>query len=131
VQPKAPVRQETSRFPGLLGELAHRAVGDYVAVADRSWPRDNSIVWEIADCNDRRWYVKQHPTPLFREREVTAYREWTPALGAGRVPILRGVDSDARAIVVSGLPGRIIKTLTLNVTDEQEIYGNSAIGYAA
>lgn len=122
VQSKASVQQRIGRFPQPLAELAHRTVGDYVAVADRSWPRENSVVWEIADSDDRRWFVKQHPTPLFHAREVTAYREWTPALGPLRAPVLRGVDSDARAIVMSGLSGRIIKTLALDVTDEREVY---------
>jgi Ser/Thr protein kinase RdoA (MazF antagonist) len=110
------------RLPQVLAELVYRTVGDFTIIADRSWPRDNSVVWEIADSRDRRWYVKQHPTPLFHEREATAYQKWTAALGPQRAPMLRTADKQAQAIVVSGLPGRIIKALNLTAADEQEIY---------
>lgn len=110
------------RLPQVLSELVYRTVGDFAIIADRSWPRDNSVVWEIADSRDRRWYVKRHPTPLFHEREATAYQKWTAALGPRRAPILRAADKQAQAIVVSGLSGRIIKALNLTAADEQEIY---------
>ena len=48
-----------------------KAVGRLQAVIDRSWPRDNSNVWELVNDAGDHFYLKQHPTARFHEREVT------------------------------------------------------------
>lgn len=113
---------EMGEFAGCLAALARHTVGDFAVLADRSWPRDNSVVWEIADSCGRHWFVKRHPTPRFHAREVNAYREWTAALGPNHTPRLAGVDAAAAAIVVSALPGKVMKTLPLTDEDEAETY---------
>jgi hypothetical protein len=46
------------------------------------------------------WYVKTHPSERFHQREVTAYREWTPALGH-RASRLVAADPGHMAVVVT------------------------------
>jgi hypothetical protein len=74
-----------------------KAVGRLQALIDRSWPRDNSNVWELVNDAGDHFYLKQHPTARFHEREVTAYRLWTAALGRGRAPVLLAADADLRS----------------------------------
>ncbi|MFB9831011.1 aminoglycoside phosphotransferase family protein [Actinoallomurus acaciae] len=99
-----------------------QAVGEITSVADRSWPRDNSAVWEITTAASRQYFVKRHPSPQFHEREVTAYDEVVPSLGYGRAPELIAADQDLAAIVISGLPGEVLKGLSLSPSMELEAY---------
>jgi hypothetical protein len=66
-------------------KLAQQAVGEIISVADRSWPRENSAVWEITTVTARKYFVKRHPSPRFHKREVIAYQEIVPFLGGGRL----------------------------------------------
>jgi Ser/Thr protein kinase RdoA (MazF antagonist) len=91
-------------------------------VADRSWPRDNSAVWEITTAASRQYFVKRHPSPRFHEREVTAYEEVVPSLGCGRAPELIAADQNLAAIVITGLPGEVVKGLSLPPSMELEAY---------
>ncbi len=103
-------------------DFAVRAVGRLHAVIDRSWPRDNSNVWELVNDSGDHFYLKQHPTPRFHEREVTAYRLWTVALGLGRAPVLLAADADLRSIVVTALPGQPAKGLRVPTDTASEIH---------
>ncbi|MGI8334336.1 aminoglycoside phosphotransferase family protein [Actinomadura scrupuli] len=109
-------------IPPPLADLARQAVGEITSVADRSWPRENSAVWEITTAARRRYFVKRHPAPLFHEREVTAYREIVPVLGRGRTPELIAADRNLAAIVISGLPGEVVRGLSLSPSLELEVY---------
>ncbi len=79
-------------FPEQLAALARGAVGEIAAVADRSWPRENSAVWEVTDASEGRWFVKRHPSERTHDREVFAYRHWASALGSARAPVLAAAD---------------------------------------
>jgi hypothetical protein len=76
-------RWRVKGLPRQLAALVSGAVGEIAAVADRSWPRDNSAVWEVTDASGVRWFVKRHPSERTHDREVFAYRHWTSALGPG------------------------------------------------
>jgi hypothetical protein len=94
--------------PGLEA-FAVTAAGPLVTVADRSWPRDGSRVWELASASGECFYLKQHQSQRFHEREVTAYRLWAPALGTGRAPRLLAADPGLRAVLLTAgaaRPGR-------------------------
>ena len=71
--------------PGLEA-FAAQVAGPVMIAADRSWPREGSRIWELAGTGGERYYLKQHQSQRFHEREVTAYRLWVPALGTGRAP---------------------------------------------
>lgn len=96
--------------------------GEIAEVADRSWQRAGSAVWEIADAAGGCWFVKRHSSGRFHQREVAACRHWTAALGPGRAPDLAAADSQMLAIVISGLPGQIAVNLRLAGDDEREMH---------
>lgn len=107
--------------PG-LEDFAARAGGPPVTITDRSWPRDGSRVWELASANGERFYLKQHQSQRFHEREVTAYRLWAPALGIGRAPRLLAADPRLRAVLITALPGQIARDPRIPEADEPEIH---------
>ncbi len=107
--------------PG-LESFAARAAGPPVTIADRSWPREGSRVWELASASGERFYLKQHQSQRFHEREMTAYHLWTPALGTGRAPRLLAADPRLRAILITALPGQIACGPHIPEADEPEIH---------
>jgi len=109
-------------LPGQLAALARHVTGEIAEVADRSWQREGSAVWEIADAAGGCWFVKRHSSERFHQREVAAYRHWTAALGPGRAPDLAAADSQMLAIVISGLPGQTALNLRLAGDDERELH---------
>src|SRR6266851_9071078 len=50
---------EPHRLPDQLAGLARSVTGPIAEVADRSWPRNSSAVWEITDPAGTRWFVKR------------------------------------------------------------------------
>lgn len=109
-------------IPPPLVDLAEEAVGEITSATDRSWPRETSAVWEITTAGPHQYFVKRHPSPRFHEREVTAYQTLVPSLGPGRAPKLIATDRDLAAIVITGLPGRVVKGLALSPTMELEVH---------
>jgi Phosphotransferase enzyme family len=107
--------------PGLEA-FAAQGAGPVVTVADRSWPRDGSRVWELAGTSGERFYLKQHQSQRFHDREVTAYRRWAPALGTGRAPRLLAADPGLRAVLITALPGQIARGPHIPEADEPEIH---------
>ena len=105
-----------------LARLAAQAAGKITAVADRSWARPDSAVWQVTVGSGRSWFVKRHRSPMFHHREVTAYRHWTGALGPGRAPVLAAADGETLAIVITGLPGQSVPGPGLSAGDEREVH---------
>jgi Ser/Thr protein kinase RdoA (MazF antagonist) len=105
-----------------LEAFAARTAGPAIAITDRSWPRDGSGVWELASASGQRFYLKQHQSQRFHEREVAAYRLWTPALGPGRAPRFLAADLRLRAILITALPGQIARGPHIPEADEPEIH---------
>ena len=96
------------RLPSPIEGFAAEAAGRFQAVIDRSWPRNSSNVWELISNTDDHFYLKQHSSPLYHAREVSAYRHWTAELGPGRAPVLLAADPDLRTMVVTALPGHLV-----------------------
>src|SRR6266566_7376478 len=109
-------------LPGQLAALARTVAGELGEVSDRSWQREGSAAWEIADPAGGCWFVKRHSSERFHQREVSAYRHWTAALGPGRAPDLAAADNQMLAILISGLPGQIALNLRLAADDEREMH---------
>jgi hypothetical protein len=114
-------------LPGQLATLASDAVGEIAAVADRSWSRENSAVWEVTDASGGRWFVKRHPSGRTHDREVFAYRHWASALGPGRAPVLAATDRQLLAVVVSGLLGHVVRDMQLPAGDEREVHRQGGV----
>ncbi|GAA1175598.1 aminoglycoside phosphotransferase family protein [Streptomyces hebeiensis] len=100
-------------LPSALRAWAEHVVGPLASVRDASHPRRTSRVWEVTDGRDRRFYLKQSPTPAFYERETFGYHSAVPVLGYDRAPRL--VDSDARhlALLLTAVPGTPLSRLSL------------------
>jgi Ser/Thr protein kinase RdoA (MazF antagonist) len=109
-------------LPDQLAALAQLVTGEITQAADRSWQREGSAVWEVTDPAGNCWFVKRHASERFHQREVSAYQHWTAALGPGRAPVLAAADSQILAIVISGLPGQIVRDLALDTSDERELH---------
>lgn len=108
-------------LPAPLADMARRAVGTISSVMDRSWPRENSAVWEIT-ASGRRCFIKQHPSARFHDREVTAYRQVVSSLGQGRAPELIPSDHGLMTMVITGLPGQVLRDLSLPAATDMEAY---------
>jgi len=85
-------------------EYAERVLGRCAVVGDFSWEHRMSRVLRLRDEHGVAWFVKQHRDRDRYDAEVTAYREWVPALG-DRAPRLHSYDHGLRAIVISVVPG--------------------------
>jgi Ser/Thr protein kinase RdoA (MazF antagonist) len=109
-------------LPEQLTAFVRAVTSEIAEVVDRSWQREGSAVWEIADPAGGSWFVKRHSSERFHQREVSAYRHWTAALGPGRAPDLAAADSQILAIVISGLPGQIAVNMRLAADDEREMH---------
>lgn len=95
----APAPDHVRDLDGLLTDV----LGEHTVVADRSRPHGNRVL-EVTDAAGWRWVAKR---PRFRagwEREVRAYRQWTPALGP-HAPQLCAADRTRRALVTSFVHG--------------------------
>ncbi|MEV4333635.1 phosphotransferase [Streptomyces sp. NPDC049597] len=103
--------------PALLA-WASRALGARPSVRDASHPRENSRVWQLSLPGDVRFYLKVSPRSLMYERETLALRHAAPALGGGRAPQLRASSAEHLALLLTAVPGRPLKQLTLTPAEE-------------
>ncbi|MFF1678415.1 phosphotransferase enzyme family protein [Streptomyces sp. NPDC058256] len=103
--------------PDLLA-WANRTLGARPSVQDASHPREDSRVWQLTLPSDIRFYLKVSPRPLMYERETLALRHAASALGAGRAPQLRASSAEHLALLLTPVPGRPLKQLTLTPAEE-------------
>lgn len=113
----------TAELPIALADLARGVLGALMRVADRSWPRTASRVWQVYGRNGTV-YVKQHQSPKFHGREVTAYRTWVPALGDA-APRLLADDPTHLAVVVTAVGGAPAKLSPLTLSQEVDVHARA------
>lgn len=89
---------------GQLG-WASRVLGPCELVRDCSWDHHMSRVLRLRDQRGVEWMLKRHRDQDRYRAEVTAYRQWVPALG-DRAPRLRSADDELHAIIMSVVPGQ-------------------------
>ena len=89
-----------------LETFAEKALGPCTTVKDCSWPHRGPSVLRMQDSEGLVWYAKRHRYGTGYERELTAYRRWTPVLG-DRAPKLRAQDERLLALLVSEVPGQV------------------------
>ncbi|GAA2974054.1 aminoglycoside phosphotransferase family protein [Streptomyces enissocaesilis] len=104
--------------PSALLAWASRALGARPAVKDVSHPRENSRVWQLDLPGALRFYLKVSPKAVMYERETLALRSAAPALGAGGAPQLRASSAEHLALLMTAVPGRPLKQLTLAPAEE-------------
>ncbi|MPY62998.1 phosphotransferase enzyme family protein [Streptomyces spongiae] len=103
--------------PALLA-WADRTLGAQPSVRDVSHPRENSRVWQLALPGEVHFFLKISPRPLMYERETLALRHAAPALGAGHAPQLRASSAEHLALLLTAVPGRPLRQLTLTPAEE-------------
>lgn len=110
-------------MPSALHHLMASVTANYTVVAEHPRPGNTRpSVWEIQGLGGERWFVKQHAGPKLHQREVNAYRAWTPSLGADRAPELVAASTKARTVLVTAVPGRSLDSLRLPVEQERKAY---------
>jgi Ser/Thr protein kinase RdoA (MazF antagonist) len=90
-----------------LLEFAGQVLGPCELEQDHSWAHGMSAVLRLRDARGVTWFAKQHRERDRHEAEVTAYRQWVPAL-SGHAPRLHAVDKLRSAIIVSAIPGELV-----------------------
>jgi len=81
-----------------------RVLGSCRVVGELTRRNGETCVLEVEDATGHVWVAKRHHHRGPWQREVRAYRRWTPALG-DQAPALRGADKSTHALVLSKIPG--------------------------
>ncbi len=118
----APMTHATS-LPSDLHQWVTRHVAgmDTAAVTDASWPRGDSRVWRVrADHGEA--FIKLYPSLEKYEREVKGCEHAARALADTEAPHLLAGDPERSAVVLSALPGRVVRGLPLEQTEEQHVH---------
>ncbi|MDX3367442.1 aminoglycoside phosphotransferase family protein [Streptomyces sp. ME02-6987-2C] len=112
----------TSLPPDLHQWVTRHVAGmDTATVTDASWPRGESRVWRLrADHGEA--FVKLYPSTEKYEREVKGCEHAARALADTEAPHLLSSDPQRPAVVLSGLPGRVVRGLPLDQTEEQQVH---------
>jgi Ser/Thr protein kinase RdoA (MazF antagonist) len=98
-----PPRADPLEYADVL-DFAGQVLGPYQLEQDYSWAHGMSAVLRLRDARGVTWFAKQHRERDRHDAEVTAYRQWVPALG-GHAPRLHAADESRSAIIVSAIPG--------------------------
>lgn len=85
-------------------DFAGQVLGPCELEHDYSWAHGMSAVLRLRDARGVTWFAKRHRERDRHEAEVTAYRQWVPAL-SGHAPRLHAASDVRSAIIVSAIPG--------------------------
>ncbi|MFF2374923.1 aminoglycoside phosphotransferase family protein [Streptomyces xiamenensis] len=99
----------------------HVASMDTAAVTDASWPRGDSRVWRVRAVHGEI-FVKLYPSTEKYEREVQGCEHATRALAPHEAPRLLASDPQRPAVILSALPGGVVRGLPLEVAEEQRVH---------
>lgn len=108
-------------FPPELRDWAAVHLPGLSAAEDRSWPRNNSLVWHVS-AGDRDAYVKISPSELEFQREIAGYAFTAAHLGPAEAPRLLACNQDLHALLSTSLPGRMVRGLPLETGTELHLY---------
>lgn len=98
------LRADLPEYADVL-DFAGQVLGPCELEQDYSWAHGMSVVLRLRDTGGVTWFAKQHRERDRFETEVTAYRQWVPALGI-HAPRLHAADHLRSAIIVSAVPGK-------------------------
>ncbi len=125
------VDRETSELPPVVTERLRAELGDFVVVADTSWPRQSSRVW-LARWPTHEAYVKISPSEESFARERAALRSTVPAAGVA-APSLLASFPELRVLVLTVVPGLVVRTMSPapDRSTEREIHWQAGATLAA
>ncbi|ROO88086.1 phosphotransferase family enzyme [Actinocorallia herbida] len=95
--------------------------GTFIAATDTSWDRETSRVWRVQTTSTVA-YAKMSPSLDAFEREISGFRHAQEALVPGQSPRLLAAEPGLRAIVVTELPGEIVRHLDLSRATETRVH---------
>lgn len=130
------VRHDSSSEGGLalpedIDSWLSNEIGQFSILADTSWPRPNSRVWRIR-LPDRDAFVKISPGDDSFRREHHALTATVPRSRID-APELIAAAPALRTLVMSAVPGRVVRTLTppLEPTVERDVHHRAGRALAA
>ena len=97
------LRADLPEYADVL-DFAEQVLGPCELEQDYSWAHGMSAVLRLRDTRGVTWFAKQHRERDRHEAEVTAYRQWVPALSI-HAPRLHVADDSRNAVIVSAVPG--------------------------
>ncbi|MGW4492290.1 aminoglycoside phosphotransferase family protein [Streptomyces sp. NPDC004376] len=100
---------------------SHVAGMDTAAVTDASWPRGDSRVWRVRT-DHGEVFVKLYPSSKKYEREVKGCEHAARALADTEAPHVLASDPQRPALVLSALPGRVVRGLPLEQAEEKRVH---------
>ncbi|NUR05361.1 MAG: hypothetical protein HOY79_55345 [Streptomyces sp.] len=109
-------------IPDGLRAFAEANTGPLADITNCSWPFNRSRVWKVTNRRGTPWYLKQHVSQKSHVREMTAYAQWTTALGPGNAPDLVAADPAQSAILITSLRGSTLFTHQLPLAEEREVH---------
>lgn len=122
VKEPAPMTHASSLPPDLHQWVTRHVAGmDTAAVTDASWPRGDSRVWRVRAVHGEV-FVKLYPSTEKYEREVKGCEHAARALADTEAPHLLASDPQRPAVVLSALPGRVVRGLPLEQAEEQRVH---------
>jgi Ser/Thr protein kinase RdoA (MazF antagonist) len=123
VSDKADARADSGLEPGPeLTSFVEGILGDLESIRFRGWQHAESRVWELNSAAGGTAFLKQHKQDRKFKQELGAYRHWAPAL-APYTPQLLGVyETKPAALLLAGVPGRLIEGLELDPQEELDVY---------
>lgn len=106
--------------PTLLG-WAQSVVGPADVDRDVSSDRGNSRVWQLS-CATAIVFAKVAPNPTSFARDTRALREVAPGMEPGTAPLLLAADPLQQALLLTAVPGRMVKALSLTPAEQRTLH---------
>ncbi|MFJ4689440.1 phosphotransferase [Streptomyces sp. NPDC088789] len=94
---------------------------DGAAVTDASWPRGDSRIWRIT-APSATAFVKMYPTPAAFSREQRGCEHAARVLAEGEAPRVIAADETLLAVILTGLPGQVVRGLHLETAEEERVH---------
>jgi hypothetical protein len=108
-------------IPPALLQWARRIAGPVHRVRDASHDRGDSRVWQLT-CETGVVFAKLSPSPKAFGRATRALREVSPGLDPGTAPLLLAADPHQQALLLSLVPGRVVKSLCLTPAEQRMLH---------
>lgn len=125
------LKKNTLTLPDEIDSWLKGQLGQFSVLADASWPRPNSRVWRVR-LRGRDAFVKISPDDDSFRREQCAL---TTAVPRSRIdaPALIAAAPELRTLVMSEVPGQVVRTLTppLEPTAERDVHHRAGVALAA
>ena len=99
-----------SRIPDQIATWIESTLGPWALVADVSWPRSNSCVWQVR-LGEADAFVKISPSAGAFHRERSALVDVLPGAMAATTPSLLGSADNLLTLTTSRVDGEVVRRL--------------------